>query len=156
MTAEPPPPGRLVKFGRRQSKGLLLGLSGLRLTVIGAGLISLVFPAFLPGFLGLLFAVPVSAVLFAAPALVVKLCCLGGGGVALTSHHLHDQILGVYDHRTACRAEDDRRCECPRRRHRRRCRRGPKAAVIAIAVGLEESGLRILGDVVGSAPSRPD
>jgi hypothetical protein len=45
----------MVRFGRRQSRGLLLGFSGLRLTVIAAGIVIFVaamFTAGLPGVIG--------------------------------------------------------------------------------------------------------
>lgn len=52
-----------VRFGRRQSRGFLLGFSGPRLTVIGIGLMLFVFPLFLTGFMGLVLTFPFWVVL---------------------------------------------------------------------------------------------
>lgn len=55
MTAADAP---LVRFGKRQSKGLLLGFSGLRLTAIGAAIAIVVAAMFTRGEIGLLLAAP--------------------------------------------------------------------------------------------------
>jgi len=55
----------LVRFGRRQSKGVLLGFSGIRLIAIAAGLALLVFPMFSFGVAG----VALSAPLWSLPLL---------------------------------------------------------------------------------------
>jgi hypothetical protein len=60
QTAQP-----LVRFGRRQSKGVLLGFSGLRLAAIGLALIVLVSAMFVLGEAGLAASAPVWAPLFA-------------------------------------------------------------------------------------------
>lgn len=57
---------RTVRFGRRQSRGVLLGFSGLRLAVIGVGLVFFVFPLFLVGPLGVALTLPLWAVLIAS------------------------------------------------------------------------------------------
>jgi hypothetical protein len=51
----------LVRFGRLQTKGLLLGFSGLRLTAIAVALASLIIPMFAAGWLGILVCAPLWA-----------------------------------------------------------------------------------------------
>jgi hypothetical protein len=58
MTTETSPGPPLVRFGRRQSKGVLLGFSGIRLIAIGVALILFVFPMFTAGLGGVLFTAP--------------------------------------------------------------------------------------------------
>ncbi len=58
-------PTPLVRFGRRQSKGVLLGFSGLRLVVIGVGLVVLVMSTFFAGTTGLMVSAPLWALLIA-------------------------------------------------------------------------------------------
>lgn len=66
MTAQMQFQQPLVRFGRRQSKGVLLGFSGIRLVMIGAGLCVLVTAMFAFGSLGLIGSSPIWAGLLAA------------------------------------------------------------------------------------------
>jgi hypothetical protein len=59
MTSEAQAGPSLVRFGRRQSKGLLLGFSGLRLVVLGLGVVLLVVPLFAAGIVGAILVSPV-------------------------------------------------------------------------------------------------
>ena len=59
-------PHHLVRFGRRQSKGLLLGFSGIRLVMIASGLAVGVASMFGFGTTGLMAATPVSTLLVAS------------------------------------------------------------------------------------------
>jgi hypothetical protein len=56
----------LVRFGRRQSKGVLLGFSGIRLTAIGLALVLFVLPMFAFGVSGVLLSFPLWGLLLAA------------------------------------------------------------------------------------------
>lgn len=59
MTADTPTAQPMVRFGRRQTKGLLLGFSGLRLAAIGAAVGMLVASMFSLGEVGLLVSAPI-------------------------------------------------------------------------------------------------
>src|SRR5664279_1031831 len=69
MSAQAPAGPPMVRFGRLQSKGVLLGLSGLRLAAIGAALGCLVIPMFVAGWVGILACAPLWA-RFAALAFI--------------------------------------------------------------------------------------
>ncbi len=53
MTTQPPEGAPLVRFGRMQSKGVLLGFSGPRLTAIGLALVCFVLPMYAVGVAGI-------------------------------------------------------------------------------------------------------
>jgi hypothetical protein len=59
MTADTPTAQPMVRFGRRQTKGLLLGFSGLRLAAIGVAVGVLVAGMFSLGEVGLLVSAPI-------------------------------------------------------------------------------------------------
>lgn len=61
MSTQAPPGPALVRFGRMQSKGLLLGFSGLRLTAAGAALGGLVIGMFVAGWIGIVASAPLWA-----------------------------------------------------------------------------------------------
>jgi hypothetical protein len=61
MSTQAPERPPLVRFGRMQSKGVLLGLSGPRLTAIGLALTCLVIPMFSAGLAGLVVSAPLWA-----------------------------------------------------------------------------------------------
>lgn len=64
----------LVRFGRKQTRGVLLGFSGIRLLTLGLGAVWLVLPMFVAGVLGLTVTAPVWLGLFA-----VAFIPFGGG-----------------------------------------------------------------------------
>src|SRR3954465_6584799 len=66
MTTTPQIEQPLVRFGRRQSKGVLLGFSGPRLAAIASALVIFVLAVFFAGATGLVMASPVWLALIAA------------------------------------------------------------------------------------------
>ncbi|HEX2943569.1 MAG TPA: SCO6880 family protein, partial [Rhodopila sp.] len=66
MSDRPAPPATTYRFGRRQRRGLLLGLSGPRVTAIGSGLVVIVIGLVLAGMTGAVLLAPLWVGLMAA------------------------------------------------------------------------------------------
>lgn len=93
MTASTQVDQPLVRFGRRQSKGVLLGFSGLRLVAIGAALAIFVPAMFLFGVGGLLMSSPLW-IAFVAAAFVRWNGMALADGAPLVAHWIYREVSG--------------------------------------------------------------